>query len=96
MCVGYWIALMLSFALAAAFLLTAVGFLPYTIAGQIVPRHAWWRISPILPVVSAYAAEPLRRDLAVARAESDAGGGGPLPSARLSQALSKPRPCDRA
>ena len=27
--------------------------------------------------VSAFAAEPLRRDLAVARAESDAGGGGP-------------------
>ena len=36
----------------------------------------------VVTVVSAFAAEPLRRDLAVARAESDAGGGGPerLPS----------------
>jgi hypothetical protein len=47
---------MLSFALGAAFLLTAAGLLPYTIAGQTVSREAWWRISPILPVVSAFAA----------------------------------------
>ena len=54
--VGYWFALMLSFALAVAFLLTAAGVLPYTIAGQRVSREAWWRISPILPVVSLFAA----------------------------------------
>ncbi|HEV8608759.1 MAG TPA: hypothetical protein VGS98_01635 [Thermoanaerobaculia bacterium] len=54
--VGYWFALMLSFALAAAFVLTAAGLLPYMIAGQTVAREAWWRISPILPVVSVFAA----------------------------------------
>jgi hypothetical protein len=47
---------MLSVALAGAFALTAAGFLPYTIAGETVSREAWWRISPILPVVSAFAA----------------------------------------
>jgi hypothetical protein len=54
--IGYWFALMLSFVLAAAFALTAAGFLPYRIAGQSVSRDAWWRVSPILPVVSAFAA----------------------------------------
>lgn len=54
--VGYWFALMLSFALAMAFALTAAGLLPYRIAGQTVTRQAWWRIAPILTVVSAFAA----------------------------------------
>jgi hypothetical protein len=47
---------MLSFALAMAFVLTAAGKLPYRIAGHTVTISAWWRISPILPVVSAIAA----------------------------------------
>jgi hypothetical protein len=47
---------MLSVALAGAFVLTAAGLLPYRIAGETVSRDAWWRISPILPVVSAFAA----------------------------------------
>jgi peptidoglycan/LPS O-acetylase OafA/YrhL len=51
--VGFWFALLLSFGLAAAFALTAAGILPYKIAGQTVSREAWWRISPILPIVSA-------------------------------------------
>jgi hypothetical protein len=54
--VGYWFALMLATVLAAAFVLTAVGVLPYRIAGHAVTREAWWRIGPILPVVSAFAA----------------------------------------
>ncbi|HMA16951.1 MAG TPA: hypothetical protein VKS03_00795 [Thermoanaerobaculia bacterium] len=54
--VGFWFALMLSFALAVAFALTAAGLLPYRIAGYAVSREAWWRISPILPVVSILAA----------------------------------------
>lgn len=54
--VGYWFALMLSVALAGAFVLTAAGILPYAIAGQTVSREAWWRVAPILPVVSAFAA----------------------------------------
>jgi hypothetical protein len=54
--VGYWFALMLSFVLAAVFALTAAGLFPYRIAGQAVSRDAWWRISPVLPVVSAIAA----------------------------------------
>jgi uncharacterized membrane protein YoaK (UPF0700 family) len=53
---GYWFALMLSVALAGAFVLTAAGFLPYAIAGETVSRDAWWRIAPVLPVVSAFAA----------------------------------------
>ena len=53
--VGYWFALMLSLALAAAFLLTAGGILPYTIAGHVVSHEAWWRVSPVLVVVSALA-----------------------------------------
>ena len=54
--VGYWFALMLSVVLLGAFLLTAAGFLPYRIAGETVSREGWWRISPILPLVSAFAA----------------------------------------
>ncbi len=54
--VGYWFALMLSVALAMAFVLTAAGQLPYKIAGHTVTVSAWWRISPILPIVSAFAA----------------------------------------
>ena len=54
--VGFWFTLILSFGLGAAFVLTAAGLLPYKIAGQTVTREAWWRISPILPVVSACAA----------------------------------------
>jgi hypothetical protein len=54
--VGFWFALMLSVALAGAFALTAAGFLPYRIAGETVSRAAWWRIAPVLPVVSALAA----------------------------------------
>lgn len=53
--VGYWFALMLSFVLAAAFVMTAAGLLPYKIAGQTVTREAWWRVSPVLVVVSACA-----------------------------------------
>lgn len=53
---GFWVALMLSVGLGAAFVLTATGLLPYKIAGQKVTREAWWRISPILPFVSACAA----------------------------------------
>jgi hypothetical protein len=54
--VGYWFALMLSVALLGAFVLTAAGALPYVIAGHPVSRAAWWRIGPILPVVSAFSA----------------------------------------
>ena len=54
--VGYWFALMLSVALAVAFGLTVAGVLPYTIAGHLVSREAWWRVSPVLVVVSALAA----------------------------------------
>lgn len=54
--IGYWFALMLSVALLGAFLLTAAGLLPYRIAGETVSREAWWRISPILVLVSAFAA----------------------------------------
>jgi uncharacterized membrane protein YfcA len=39
-----------------AFGLTAAGVLPYTIAGHLVSREAWWRVSPVLVVVSALAA----------------------------------------
>lgn len=54
--VGYWFALMLSVALAGAFLLTAAGVLPYAIAGHRVSGEAWWRVSPVLVAVSAFAA----------------------------------------
>jgi hypothetical protein len=53
---GFWFALLLSVVLLVAFALTAAGFLPYRIAGEAVTRAAWWRISPVLPVVSAFAA----------------------------------------
>jgi hypothetical protein len=52
----YWFALMLSAVLGAAFVLTAAGVLAPTIAGQAVTREAWWRVGPILLVVSAFAA----------------------------------------
>lgn len=54
--VGFWFALVLSIGLGAAFIFTAAGLLPYKIAGETVSREAWWRISPILPVVSVCAA----------------------------------------
>lgn len=54
--IGFWFALMLSVVLIVAFALTAAGLLPYRIAGETVTREAWWRISPVLPVVSAMAA----------------------------------------
>jgi hypothetical protein len=54
--VGFWFAAVLSVALAAAFFLTAAQVLPYKIAGYTVTREAWWRVSPILPVVSIFAA----------------------------------------
>jgi hypothetical protein len=54
--VGFWFALMLSVALAGAFAFTAMGVLPYRIAGEAVSREAWWRIGPVLLVVSAFAA----------------------------------------
>jgi hypothetical protein len=53
---AFWSGIVLSVALAAAFLLTAGGLLPYKIAGETVTRGAWWRISPVLPIVSAMAA----------------------------------------
>lgn len=53
---AFWSGIVLSVALAAAFLLTAAGLLPYKIAGETVTRAAWWRISPVLPLVSATAA----------------------------------------
>jgi hypothetical protein len=53
--VGFWFALILSFSLGLAFALTAAGLLPYRIAGHAVSREAWWRISPVLPLVSAFA-----------------------------------------
>jgi hypothetical protein len=46
--VGFWFAVVLSVALAAAFFLTAAQVLPYKIAGYTVTREAWWRVSPIL------------------------------------------------
>ncbi|HEX9303090.1 MAG TPA: hypothetical protein VGA31_01430 [Thermoanaerobaculia bacterium] len=54
--VGSWFAIVLAVALAAAFFLTAAGALPYKIAGYTVSREAWWRVSPVLLVVSALAA----------------------------------------
>ena len=54
--VGFWFAMMLSIALAVAFALPAAGLLPYTIAGHPVSRDAWWRVSPLLLVVSGLAA----------------------------------------
>jgi hypothetical protein len=53
---AFWFAILLSVVLATAFLLTAAGLLPYKIAGETVTRAAWWRISPVLPLVSATAA----------------------------------------
>ena len=53
--IGFWFGVVLSLGLGAAFVFTAAGLLPYKIAGQTVSRDAWWRISPILPVVSAVA-----------------------------------------
>lgn len=54
--VGYWFAIVLAVALAAAFFLTAAEVLPYKIAGYTVSRAAWWRVAPVLLVVSALAA----------------------------------------
>jgi hypothetical protein len=56
--VGYWLALMLSVALAMAFVLTAARHLPYRIAGHTisVSREGWWNVSLFLPVVAAMAA----------------------------------------
>jgi uncharacterized membrane protein YhaH (DUF805 family) len=54
--VGFWVAIMISFALTAVFFLTAAGVLPPIIAGERVSRAAWWRVSPIFLVVAVLAA----------------------------------------
>jgi hypothetical protein len=54
--VGFWVAVVISFALTSVFLLTAASVLPPIIAGERVSSDAWWRVSPIFLVVAVLAA----------------------------------------
>jgi uncharacterized membrane protein YhaH (DUF805 family) len=54
--VGFWVAIVISVALTAVFVLTAASVLPPIIAGAPVSRAAWWRISPILLLAAMLAA----------------------------------------
>ena len=103
--VGSWFAIFLAVALAAAFFVTAAGVLPYKIAGYAVSREAWWRVSPVLLVVSALAAviafairtaRPWSRHavillwVSIAIAALVSGFSGDIPRAVLWRALAEP------
>lgn len=102
---GSWFAIVLAVALAAAFFLTAAEALPYRIAGYTVSREAWWRVSPVLLVVSVLAAAiafAIRTErswsrhavlllwAAIAAGALVAGLSGDIPPAVLRRALAEP------
>ena len=103
--VGFWVAIVISFALTAVFFLTAASVLPPVIAGERVSRAAWWRVSPILLVAAVLAAAiafgirrrmPWSRHLVLALWVSiaigalTAGLSGDIPPHVLSRALAEP------